>query len=202
MAKRPSYISRAYPTTDVWSLVEDAFSEIEELGNECQEAANNFPNPSHPKAEAFSDVAQELQGVSQPDEIDIPEDGPISTLSPIPQITDLQIQVPSDRRRQTSRAIRLANAVSKLQAALDTLTTYRDDVVVPARDTAFEAMETRQAECDDLPNTAYERDELYEQHEAKHKTLENFASALNDYIDSLQATIDAVDGLEFPGMFG
>lgn len=172
MAKRPSYISHPYPAMDVWSLVEEVYSEIEELGNECQEAADNFPNPSHPKAEAFSDVAQELQSVSPPDELDIPEDGPISTLPPIPQVTDLQIQIPSDKRRQTSRAMRLSNAVSKLQAAIDTLTAYRDDVAIPTAD------------------------------DTKQKVLEDYVMSLDDYIEALQETINVVDSLEFPGMFG
>lgn len=98
----------------VMSLIEEGYSELEELGNECQEASDNFPNSNHPKAEAFGEVASTLTGLSMPDT------DAIEAADADGEVTYFE-QVNRDKRKGPSRAIRAANAAAKLTGAASAL---------------------------------------------------------------------------------
>lgn len=100
--------------TTVQGALDFAREELEALADECDEAYNNFPNQDHPKAQAFSEAASELQNISGLDD-DLPE-----------SLHDLSVvyheSVPRRRSHNPSKSSRRDNAVSALNAVVSVLT--------------------------------------------------------------------------------
>lgn len=104
--------------TTVSAAIADGLSALVELGEECDEAADNFASPDHPKAEAFREVANSLTGLSvSPD--DLPEDL-------ADQSVTYSERVPRSKRRAAGRAVRRDNATGMLTAAADALQNWLD----------------------------------------------------------------------------
>lgn len=114
-----AYKSKQVETT-VEGAIGDAFSMFEELAGEMRETADNMEgaNMEHlPKYETASAAADELEGHDSAPEV--PE-----------FLRELKIvtfeQVNKNKRRAPSRAVRLSNAQSLMQAARDVLQEYVD----------------------------------------------------------------------------
>lgn len=108
--------------TTLSAAIEDAKSELETLGEECRSASDNFPNQDHPKAQAFAEAADALEGISI--DTDCPE-----------LATDLVVayteEVPRRKNHSPSRASRRGNTVAMLTAAKEVLEDWEckgDDV--------------------------------------------------------------------------
>lgn len=118
--KQPAY--KAVPqTTTVAAAIGDAFGTLEELKNECEEARNNLEEKfsSTNKYQMYSDAADTLDGVSEPDVAEHLQD----------ILVVYSLFVPTRKNRGTSRAQRLSNAVSMLDAAKSAIeeSVYKDD---------------------------------------------------------------------------
>ena len=93
------------------SAVEDAISNLEELGNECREIVDNASDglKETSRIQTFDETAGTLEGISAPD---IPE-----------CVADLSMTVTTQQStrkgRGESRAVRCANEVAVLSAARD-----------------------------------------------------------------------------------
>ena len=93
------------------SSVEDAISNLEELGNECREIVDNASDglKETSRIQTFDETADTLEGISAPD---IPE-----------CVADLTMTVTTQQStrkgRGESRAVRCANEVAVLSAARD-----------------------------------------------------------------------------------
>ena len=93
------------------SSVEDAISNLEELGNECREIVDNASDglKETSRIQTFDETAGTLEGISAPD---IPE-----------CVADLSMTVTTQQStrkgRGESRAVRCANEVAVLSAARD-----------------------------------------------------------------------------------
>lgn len=99
------------------AALEDGVAALVSLGEECRESGDNFENQSHPKAEAFGEVADALENLSL--DIDLPDD-----------LAELEVsytdQVPRRKAHNPSRASRCGNAVAALQAGFDGLQSWLD----------------------------------------------------------------------------
>jgi hypothetical protein len=110
-------MSKSYKPVKVVSTVEasigHAYEAFDELADECALARDNFPNPDHPKAEAFGEAADALEGIWGLDGR-LPE-----------EVTQLEVRYvefhPRRRAHNISRAMRLANASAAAQAAKERL---------------------------------------------------------------------------------
>ncbi len=146
-----AYVSKEVKTT-VGAAISDGFSAIQELAGEMRETYDNMEsaNMGHmPKCEQAGEAADELENYdSEPDVPQWLQDLDVSTSE----------QVNKDKRRGPSRAVRLSNATSLIQAAIDTLnaTDYGDlaeKIATEHKDEAgFEAPteEDLQSEADSL----------------------------------------------------
>lgn len=113
----------AYKTiqrTATISAVEDAFSELETLGEEMRETYDNMEgaNMGHmEKCQRAGEAADTLEQLQQPD--------------PPASIVDLQITygeaVNKDKRKGCSRAVRCSNACAVLRAASERAQEWLDD---------------------------------------------------------------------------
>lgn len=105
-------MSKSYKLVNEESLlgeaVSSAYSDIDELATECDDASNNFPNSSHPKAEAFAEAASTLQSYSEPDLPDSLKEVRIH----------YSVSVHRSKKASPSRAVRLENALAVLEAAV------------------------------------------------------------------------------------
>lgn len=101
------------------SAVEDAISDLEELGNECREIVDNASDglKETSRIQTFDETAGTLEGISAPD---IPE-----------CVADLTMTVTTQQStrkgRGESRAVRCSNAVSVLQAASEAAQQWLDE---------------------------------------------------------------------------
>jgi hypothetical protein len=167
--RRPAYVAKEWKGT-VGGAIDEAFSEFEALAGEMREAADNMEgaNMEHlPKYETTSAAADEMEGHT--DAVDY--EGDVGDL----EITTT-IMVPSDRRRQPSRAMRLSNAQGLLQAARDRC----DEVEEP----------------DDIDDEDAATQEQKEAHQ-KAVDLKERAEQLSQDLDE-HCEFD----VEFPGMYG
>ena len=111
-----AYKSVTYTTT-VDAAISDAFSALDELGSECREIADNASEglSQTQRIQTLGETADTLEGLSAVD--DIPE-----------AVKELPVSYPAaepTRKRQSpSRAVRCGNAVTMLQAGIDTLTEW------------------------------------------------------------------------------
>lgn len=105
--------------TGTVSSIEDAYSALEDLGNECREIVDNAPEGLNQtdRIQTFDETAGTLENMSAPD---IPE-----------CVQDLAIgyseAVWARKRGGISRARRCENAASVLQAAVGALEEWLDD---------------------------------------------------------------------------
>lgn len=101
----------------VESAISEAFSELEELGNEMREWSDNLQDnfSGTAKAEAVGDAADTLEGLSVPDVAGSVADIEVT-------ITDLK-----PRKKPYSRAARRDQAVYILESCVQALTEFRDD---------------------------------------------------------------------------
>jgi len=165
-------------------LIEDGYSQLEELGSECDEAANNFPNSSHPKAEAFSEAASTLQGVSLPD---LPEvdgmDGEVC----------YSAMVNKDKRKGPSRSVRCGNACTMLTAAAEAIQDLIDGPLQERKDMLEEKYETA--------NDRGHSDEAQAAQDALDE-VEKQVDDLTELKDQLESDANDCEGVEFPGLYG
>lgn len=152
--KVPAY--RSYPAVvNPVDGVADAFSEILTLSEECREASDNFPNPDHPKAQAFGEIADVLEGVSEVDLSDLPD-----------WAQELSVHTsemrPSDKRRSPSRATRLDNACTILRDVAQTLRDKADEVEAEEEPEDAEEKTSWQERQDALDDVRAKADELEE----------------------------------------
>lgn len=115
--KRPTYKPREFETT-VAAAIGDAFAEFTTLHEEMEEGRDNMDgaNMSHlPKYETYDNAVSELENHNN--EPDVPE-----------CIAELKVtateMVNSNKRRGTSRSMRLSNAQALILAAKTTLEEY------------------------------------------------------------------------------
>jgi predicted nucleic acid-binding Zn-ribbon protein len=160
-------------------LVEEGYSELEELGGECEEVSSNFPNSSHPRAEAFADAASTLQGFSNP-ECDVLEE--------YDEECTCQVQVNRDKRKGPSRAVRVSNATAKLTAAAD------------AMKSKAEALREEASDIDADEEGISEQEKT--DRELKVEKLEADADALEEAADQMESDASEAGGVEFPGLYG
>lgn len=102
----------------VSGVLEDGVSILNDLGSECTEAADNFPNYDHPKAEAFREAASPIEDLSL--DVDLPEDLAASEVEYVESR-------PRRKRHNPSRASRRDNAVAMLQAGLEGMQAWLED---------------------------------------------------------------------------
>lgn len=110
--KTPAYRLHAMTEQDLGSLSDDAFSEVESLAEEMQDGFANMDSNNlgdTEKCVAYGEAADALETVSQ---VEVPEC--ISHLN----VTPSELR-PTRKGRGTSRATRLANAVSWLEACVE-----------------------------------------------------------------------------------
>lgn len=110
--------------------VADAISELTELGDECREIVDNAEGGLSETAriQTFDETATALEGINEPD---------------VPQcIDELEVryfeQRPRRKARAASRAVRCANAVAMLQAAVEAAQQWLDDTEAAPEDTSAE----------------------------------------------------------------
>lgn len=129
------------------SAVEDAISNLEELGNECREIVDNASDglKETSRIQTFDETAGTLEGISAPD---IPE-----CVADLPMTVTTQQS--TRRGRGESRAVRCANAVALLQAASEAAQQWLDDTDCQPEDMSSEKEEQRdevQTFIDELDN--------------------------------------------------
>jgi len=99
--------------------IADGYSAIEELASEMRDAYDNCTgsgmSDSHPKVEAFSTAADELENANQPP--DVPDE--LTEL--MSKECELTTTTPRDRRRGPARWARLSDACNAIQVAKDYL---------------------------------------------------------------------------------
>lgn len=129
------------------SAVEDAISNLEELGNECREIVDNASDglKETSRIQTLDETAGTLEGISAPD---IPE-----------CIADLPMTVTTEQStrkgRGESRVVRCANAIAVLQAASEAAQQWLDDTDCQPEDMSSEKEEQRdevQTFIDELDN--------------------------------------------------
>lgn len=98
-------------------VVSDAVAALAELGEECRAAADNFASPDHPKAQAFAEAADVLEGVQEPEVPDCCSDVVVSYGE----------SVPRRKRHSPGRAVRCYNAASALSACAEAVREWADD---------------------------------------------------------------------------
>lgn len=116
MAYKPKPIK-----TTVGAAIADAFSAIDELATEMRETYDNMEsaNMGHmPKCETAGQTADELEALSQPDD-------PSETIADL-EVTSTEM-VNKDKRKGTSRDMRLSNAQSLLQDAIEALNQFEPE---------------------------------------------------------------------------
>lgn len=133
MGRQSSYRAIEVQVT-VAGALEFALSEAKDLQEMCETAAGNFPNSSHPKAEEFSNSAEELQQA-----VDDLED--ITVAEPFAEL-NIRYWATTPRRRShsPSKASRASNSSAALSAVFDELKTHMGTSVRAAGCTE-EAME-------------------------------------------------------------
>ncbi len=174
MAYKPKPIK-----TTVSAAIADAFSMIEELAGEMRETYDNMEgaNMGHmPKCETAGQTTDELEALSQPDD-------PSGTIADL-EVTSTEM-VNKDKRKGTSRDMRLSNAQSLLQDAIGVL-----------NETDFEELLKEQATKEGKREP--KDDEEYQDVDGKS------ADDLSDEAQSLANELEeaANVSVEFPGMFG
>lgn len=96
---------------DLSEALANAKSDLQDLREECESAAGNFPNDSHPKAVAFSEAASALgDALDYLDEQSEP--GPATEGIPV----QYWKQVPRRKAHQPSKSIRSSNVAASLCA--------------------------------------------------------------------------------------
>lgn len=161
-----AYKTREVKTT-LYNAINMAFSEFDALAGEMRETADNMENANMghmEKCVRASDAADELENhVGEPF---VPEE-----IREIEVVTSEQVN--KDKRKGASRAVRLVNALTFVQASIDTLENLKTDAV---------------------DETARNADPVQE---AVASGLNDKISVL---IDDLQDHADF--DVDFPGMFG
>ena len=203
-------MSRSYkyvPQSSTVSAVSDAFSELTTLGEECREIVDNAPEGLNQtqRIQTLDETASELENLSEPD---IPGDA-----------GDLPISyseaVPARKRMNTGRAVRRDNAVAILSRAVSALEDRIEQMREDADKLGADADDAEAELPDGTEPTPVEgeptpvemavlkappADEASPADKAE--KLRNDADEMETCKDDIQQVIDAVEGLEFPGMFG
>lgn len=165
----------------ITSLIESGYAAFEELGSECDDAANNFPNSNHPKAEAFAEAASTLQDLSAPDL-------PSALDSNDPEVVWHE-QVNKDKRKGPSRAVRAANGAAMLSAAADAIRTLVDDL-------KSEAQTIEENLTEDMP------EETRTAATARSEEIDQQVTDLEEVADQLESDAGDAENVEFPGLYG
>lgn len=183
----------AYKSTpakgSISSLISDGYGEIAELGEECRSASDNFPNSEHPKAQAFAEAADTLEGVS---EADVPD-----CLSENDAEVSYSLLVNKDKRKGTARHARCSNACGKLTAAADGIRALIEELSAEkgALESRLEDVNKGTLEEGDDALTADEMQERIDLLETRDSDLEELA-------DQLESDAGDCEGVEFPGLYG
>lgn len=155
--------------------VADAFSMIEELGNECREIVDNAGDAlaNTQRIQTFGETADVLENVSA---VDVPD-----------CISDVEIHygesVPTRKGRSTSRSVRCSNIVSILEAA---------------KSRAEELKDENESHREEYENASVEDREGM----AEPDYTEEDEGEMGTFIDELENVINEIESLEFPGMYG
>lgn len=155
--------------TTVSSAIDDAFGVFEELAGEMRETYDNMEgaNMGHmDKCVRAGEAADELDNHnSAPDVADHLGDLPVETTE----------QVNKDKRKGSSRSVRLANAQALIQGAIDALENYHPEADLDPEDS--------DAKVDEKEDAA----------EGLKEEAESLVSELQEHADF---------DVDFPGMFG
>jgi hypothetical protein len=186
MSKSYKFVQRSPKSLD--SLISDGVQELTDLGEECRNASDNFPNSSHPKAEAFGEVADVLENVEAPGLDDLPD-----------ELVNEQLawneSIPKDKRRQASRDVRRTNAVGQLEIARDRLNEWADE-----QETSLEeAKETDEENAEEVAEASPGAIALVE---SMRKELEEQIAKAREVAEELDEIIGNTSDLEFPGLYG
>lgn len=172
--------------SSVGAIIEDAYNDIQELGNEFREIVDNAPENLQ-----NNDInTQRAETADACESLDQPE-----VRSMI--LADLEVSYTIDngkvyRGRQTqSRACRAGNYAGMFRAAADAVAEW---------DTNNEDIPEY-----DPDKTEEEQSEEYKEWEAKGFDKEDYELAreeASDLADSLNEVADEIEGMNWPGMFG
>lgn len=183
-------MSRSYkyvPQKGTVSSVSDAYSELVSLGEECREIVDNAAEglDQTQRIQTLDETAGELENLSEPD---VPE-----------HVADLEIgysdSVPTRKGRSPSRATRRDNAVAILQGAISALEQKQADLEEIANADEAEAEPAEAAPATVNGDGAEPAKLTAEQAQEQ-------ADEIASLISELQDTVDSVESLDFPGMFG
>lgn len=110
-------------TGHVWGVISDALNELNDLGSDCQESADALEEKfsSTERYQLLSDAADTLNSLSEVGE----PDGPVG---------DLPVQYQVGHKRRMSKALRLQNALTALQAADEVVQEFLDKFTEPDED--------------------------------------------------------------------
>lgn len=163
-------------TTTIEAAITDGYAALETLGEEMRSWADNMPENMQggSKYEEITAAADELEGLSEPDVSDIPEDV-------------RNAEVTYQRATKTSRAARRDEATGMLSAAAEKLREKKDDYEPEKAEVAFA----------DVPKGA-DPVEALEEAQEKYEEIQSAIDTLADEVTEMQET---ADGVEFPGMY-
>jgi hypothetical protein len=176
--KKPKKRRPAYkPVSQSGSIgsVSDAFSELQQLGEECREIVDNASDglSQTQRIQTLGETADVLESLSEPD-----VDGDISDIA-----ISYTEMVPTNKRQSPSRATRRDNAVAVLSAAKEEL----ESLIDQHREDAEKYEEADEDEKKELEQPPYTVDQL------------DNMETLKDELDNI---ISDAENVEFPGMFG
>jgi hypothetical protein len=126
-------------TQSLSSMVADAWSVIEGLGEECREVCDNMPESLQQTSryEALDASASAIEGLSEPDVDDCLEDV---------QVT----YTPAKLKPRAGRAARCEAAVAQLEAAKDAVESYGSDQDEKGNNSTAEAAESLANDLDTI----------------------------------------------------
>jgi len=159
--------------------IANGYSEIQQLRDEMNEWKDNLENGNLGHTDKFSRVeecaeALDSEADNEPSE-ELPADLVLKEVS-------VSVQVNRRKNKGPSRAVRCSNACAYLQVVCDELEGIMEDLPT-------------EPEEDDEGRITPEAEKAAEEAQEEKDTLEEIR-------DHLQSTIEAVEGIEFPGMYG
>lgn len=158
--------------TSLTAAIGDAYSELQSLRDEMREWADNLENGNLGHTDRGQRVAEAADALDN-----VADDEPEMELGEFdPQITYAE-QINRRKGKPASRSVRCSNASSMLGA------------VIEALETEMEKLEEGEDDVD-----------LKEEAEGDDK--DDPKEKLEELRDHLQNTVDEIDGIEFPGMYG